>query len=446
MCSGQPLLRSQVEKLLLEHTQAMSGQEPGAPVDATAVFFDPGTTLSFSPGSSTETEGTQIGGRYILRQQIGEGGMGTVWMADQTEPVKRKVALKLIRVERGQSKEILARFDTERQAIAVMDHPHIAKLLDAGTTETGSPFFVMELVKGVPLSDYCDEHRLTIVERLNLFQQICSAVQHAHQKGIIHRDLKPSNILVETHDGKPVSKVIDFGLAKAKTDLQAGGDSNVTAFGSVMGTPLYMAPEQATFNAVDVDTRADVYALGVILYELLTGVTPLSKEMMRKVAFDQMLKLIREKEPVSPSSCLNAVDSAPEVSLSRQMDQFKLVSFVKGELDWIVLKALSKDRERRYETANGFAQDLERFLNHEPCWKPGVRRSLPACKRLRPRSRRSLPACKRLRPRSRRSLPGRKRQRPGRRKPRRTRWCNSFRTGCSRPPGRRVWMAVWARR
>ena len=366
MCSGQPLLRSQVEKLLLEHTQAMSGQEPGAPVDATAVFFDPGTTLSFSPGSSTETAGTQIGGRYILRQQIGEGGMGTVWMADQTEPVKRKVALKLIRVERGQSKEILARFDTERQAIAVMDHPHIAKLLDAGTTETGSPFFVMELVKGVPLSDYCDEHRLTIVERLNLFQQICSAVQHAHQKGIIHRDLKPSNILVETHDGKPVSKVIDFGLAKAKTDLQAGGDSNVTAFGSVMGTPLYMAPEQATFNAVDVDTRADVYALGVILYELLTGVTPLSKEMMRKVAFDQMLKLIREKEPVSPSSCLNAVDSAPEVSLSRQMDQFKLVSFVKGELDWIVLKALSKDRERRYETANGFAQDLERFLNHEP--------------------------------------------------------------------------------
>ncbi len=366
MCSGQPLLRAQVEKLLLEHSQTMPGHEPGAPVDATAVFFDPGTTLSFSPGSSTETEGAQIGGRYILRQQIGEGGMGTVWMADQTEPVKRKVALKLIRVERGQSKEILSRFDTECQAIAVMDHPHIAKLLDAGKTETGSPFFVMELVKGVPLSDYCDEHRLTIVERLNLFQQICSAVQHAHQKGIIHRDLKPSNILVETHDGKPVSKVIDFGLAKAKTDLRAGGDSNVTAFGSVMGTPLYMAPEQATFNAVDVDTRADVYALGVILYELLTGVTPLSKEMMRKVAFDQMLKLIREKEPASPSSCLSAADSAPEVSLSRQMDQLKLVSFVKGELDWIVLKALSKDRERRYETANGFAQDLERFLNHEP--------------------------------------------------------------------------------
>ena len=291
--------------------------------------------------------------------------MGSVWMADQTEPVKRRVAVKLIRVERGQSRTILSRFEAERQAIAVMDHPHIAKLLDAGTTAEGSPFFVMELVKGIPLNDYCDEHKLSIRDRLQLFMQICSAVQHAHQKGIIHRDLKPTNILVENHDDKPVPKVIDFGLAKATSGLQLSEHTLFTAFGSVMGTPLYMAPEQANFSAVDIDTRADVYALGVILYELLTGTTPITRESMKKAALDEMLRLIREQDAPTPSSRLSTSESKPSIAANRQMEPQKLGRFVKGELDWIVMKALSKERDRRYETATGFARDVERFLNNE---------------------------------------------------------------------------------
>ncbi len=367
-CGENASLRAEVEGLLaaMERAGDFLNRAPN-PTDATQTFGNPAATGTYRPApTAEEAEGTIIAGRYKLRQQIGEGGMGTVWMADQTEPVKRKVAVKLIRVERGQSKTILARFDAERQAIALMDHPHIAKLLDAGTTDIGAPYFVMELVKGVPLTEYCDTHKLSIPERLNLFQQICSAVQHAHQKGIIHRDLKPTNILVESHDGKPVPKVIDFGLAKATTGLQLSEQSMFTAFGSVMGTPLYMAPEQATFNAVDVDTRADVYALGVILYEMLTGTTPLTKETMKKAAIDEMLKLIREQEAPTPSSRLSSADSLPSVSANRQTEPQKLGRFVKGELDWIVLKALSKDRDRRYETANGFARDIERFLNHEP--------------------------------------------------------------------------------
>ncbi len=355
-----PLMRARVEALLAADAVTRS------PLDS----LSEKTSFSISPEPkpryAPEAEGTIIAGRYKLRQQIGEGGMGTVWMADQTEPVKRKVAVKLIRVERGVSKTILTRFEAERQAIALMDHPHIAKLLDAGTTETGSPFFVMELVKGVPLTVYCDTRKFTIAERLNLFTQICSAVQHAHQKGIIHRDLKPSNILVESHDGKPVPKVIDFGLAKATTGLKLSEQTMDTAFGSVMGTPLYMAPEQATFNALDVDTRADVYALGVILYELLTGTTPLTRETVKNAALDEMLRLVREQEAPTPSSRLSSAESAPSVAASRQTEPAKLGHFLKGELDWIVMKALSKERDRRYETANGFAKDIERFLNHEP--------------------------------------------------------------------------------
>ena len=371
VCADQPELRRRLEALLAgnalsRHPLDQPPSHPPAAADATLTLGNPAATGNFQPAPSTETEGAIVAGRYKLRQQIGEGGMGTVWMADQTEPVKRKVAVKLIRVERGQSKTILARFEAERQAIALMDHPHIARLLDAGTTGTGSPFFVMELVKGTPLNDFCDQHKLTIAERLNLFTQICSAVQHAHQKGIIHRDLKPGNILVESHDGKPVPKVIDFGLAKATTGLQLGEQSMFTAFGSVMGTPLYMAPEQASFNAVDVDTRADVYALGVILYELLTGTTPLTKETMKKAALDEMLRLVREQEAPTPSSRLSSADSTPSVAGNRQIEPAKLGRFVKGELDWIVMKALAKDRDRRYETANGFARDIERFLNHEP--------------------------------------------------------------------------------
>ncbi|MEO6809372.1 MAG: tetratricopeptide repeat protein, partial [Isosphaeraceae bacterium] len=297
---------------------------------------------------------------------IGEGGMGTVWMADQTEPIKRRVAVKLIRVDRGNSRTILARFEAERQAIALMDHPHIARLLDAGTTDAGQPYFVMDLVKGIPLNEFCDAHKLNVHQRLGLFQQICSAVQHAHQKGIIHRDLKPTNVLVEDHEGKPVPKVIDFGLAKATSGLQLTEHSLFTAFGSVMGTPLYMAPEQAGFNATDVDTRADVYALGVILYELLTGSTPLTSDTLKRAALDEVLKLVREQEAPTPSSRLSSAGSLPSVAANRQTEPGKLGRFVKGELDWIVLKALSKERDRRYESANGFARDIERFLAHEP--------------------------------------------------------------------------------
>lgn len=309
--------------------------------------------------------GTVIAGKYKLLQQIGEGGMGTVWMADQNEPVKRRVAIKLMGADCAQSKNILGRFEAERQAIALMDHPHIARLFDAGTTPSGQPYFIMELVKGVPLTEFCDTHKLDIPQRLNLFTQICAAVQHAHQKGIIHRDLKPSNILVESQDGKPVPKVIDFGLAKA-TGLRLTEHTLFTAFGSVMGTPLYMAPEQANFNAVDVDTRADIYALGVILYELLTGTTPIARETLKKAGLDEMLKLIREREAPAPSSRLSSPETATNVAANRQMEPAKLCRFMKGELDWIVLKSLAKERERRYETASGFAWDVERFLNHEP--------------------------------------------------------------------------------
>ena len=344
--------RARIERLLAAHAAAGGFlEQPSAEGDFEATRTAGNFTRSAEPPFGQP--GTVIAGKYKLLQQIGEGGMGTVWMADQTEPIKRRVAVKLIRVERGNSATILARFEAERQAIALMDHPHIAKLLDAGVTgepggvSPGSPYFIMELVKGVPLTEFCDAHKLSVQQRLGLFQQICSAVQHAHQKGIIHRDLKPTNILVESHDGKPVPKVIDFGLAKATSGLQLTEHSLFTAFGSVMGTPLYMAPEQATFNAIDVDTRADIYALGVILYELLTGTTPLTRDTMKKAALDEMLKLVREQEAPTPSSRLSSADALPSVAANRQTEPAKLGRFVKGELDWIVLKALSKDRDRR---------------------------------------------------------------------------------------------------
>ena len=371
-CGGDADLRKAVDTLLNAHAQAGGFlADPHPDALPTGTFGDRAVTHTFGDGTRTAeppvgTPGILIAGRYKLLQQIGEGGMGTVWMADQTAPVKRRVAVKLIRAERGSSATILARFAAERQAIALMDHPHIAKLLDAGTTAEGAPFFVMELVKGVPLTEYCDAHRLSVPDRLALFQQICGAVQHAHQKGIIHRDLKPGNILVESHDGKPVPKVIDFGLAKATTGMQLTENTLFTGFGTVMGTPLYMAPEQATFNAVDVDTRADVYALGVILYELLTGTTPLTRDTLRNALLDEMLRLIREQEAPTPSSRLSSAEGTPSAAANRQMEPAKLGRFVRGELDWIVLKALSKDRDRRYETANGFAADVGRFLAHEP--------------------------------------------------------------------------------
>jgi tetratricopeptide (TPR) repeat protein len=264
------------------------------------------------------------------------------------------------------SKTVLARFESERQALALMDHPNIARVLDAGATDAGRPFFVMELVKGIPLTDYCDQHRLGLPERLTLFRQICSAVQHAHQKGIIHRDLKPSNILVESHDGQAVPKVIDFGLAKATSGLQLSEHSLFTAFGTVAGTPLYMAPEQASFNALDIDTRADIYALGVILYELLTGSTPIQRETFKQAALDEILRVIREVEPPTPSSRISTSEALPAIAATRQTEPARLGRFVQGDLDWIVMKALAKERQRRYESAIALAQDLERFTSHEP--------------------------------------------------------------------------------
>jgi serine/threonine protein kinase len=363
-CGGHPALRAEVEGLL--HALDGAGQflnPPPADGTRSAPVADD-STRSHRPAGGHP--GGVVAGRYKLLQRIGEGGMGEVWMADQTEPVKRRVAVKLVRADRGASQTILSRFEAERQAIALMSHPNIANLLDAGTTADGGPFFVMELVKGVPLTEYCDAHKLSVPGRLGLFAQICAAVQHAHQKGVIHRDLKPSNILVESHDGKPVPKVIDFGLAKATTGMQLTEHTLFTAFGTVAGTPLYMAPEQATFNAIDVDSRADIYALGVILYELLAGTTPIPRETLRAAALDEVLRVIREQEPPPPSARLSTCEGRPGIAANRQTEPAALGRFVKGELDWIVMKALAKERERRYESATALAADVGRFLADEP--------------------------------------------------------------------------------
>jgi WD40 repeat protein len=325
---------------------------------------DPNLTGAFVP---TEVQPDLIvAGRYKLLEQIGEGGMGAVWVAEQREPVRRLVALKLIKPGMD-SKAVLARFEAERQALAVMDHPNIAKVFDGGTTELGRPFFVMELVKGLALTEYCDNRRLNIRDRLGLFMEVCSAVQHAHQKGIIHRDLKPSNVLVTEHDGKPVPKVIDFGLAKALHATAALTERTLhTAYGTVVGTPRYMAPEQVGVNALDVDTRTDIYALGVILYELLTGTTPVEKQRLNQAAWDDVQRMIREEEPPRPSKRLNSTDSLPSLAASRRTEPAGLTKVVRGDLDWIVMKALEKNRSRRYETASGFAMDVQRYLAGEP--------------------------------------------------------------------------------
>jgi len=359
-CRDQPAVRAAVEELLQARERAGTFLDQQPPVLAAAAE---------ETKESDAHSGQVIAGKYKLLQLIGQGGMGAVWMADQTEPVKRRVAVKLIGSERGNSRSILSRFEAERQALALMDHPNIARVLDAGSTageRGGCPFFVMELVKGVPLTEFCDEHKLSIPERLNIFMQICSAVQHAHQKGIIHRDLKPTNILVELHDDKPVPKVIDFGLAKALIGQVLTEHTLFTAYGTVAGTPLYMAPEQAKFNAIDIDTRADIYALGVILYELLTGTTPIERAALKQAALDEVLRLVRESEPPTPSKRLSTTQAKPSIAANRHTEPEKLGRFVKGELDWIVMKALAKERDRRYETANGLARDIERFLNHEP--------------------------------------------------------------------------------
>jgi serine/threonine protein kinase len=311
----------------------------------------------------TESPGTVIGS-YKLLEPVGEGGMGTVWMAQQTEPVRRLVALKLIKAGMD-SKPVLARFEAERQALALMDHPNIARVLDAGTTDAGRPYFVMDLVKGVPITRYCDEHHLTPRQRLELFLPVCQAIQHAHQKGIIHRDIKPSNVLVALYDGKPVPKVIDFGVAKA-AGHSLTDKTLVTGFGAIVGTLEYMSPEQAEVNQIDIDTRSDIYALGVLLYELLAGSPPFTQKELEKAGMLEMLRVIREQEPPVPSTKLSSAEGLPTLAANRGTEPAKLTRLVRGELDWIVMKALEKDRNRRYQTANGFALDVQRYLADEP--------------------------------------------------------------------------------
>jgi eukaryotic-like serine/threonine-protein kinase len=314
----------------------------------------------------TEKTGETIG-RYKLREQIGEGGCGVVYVADQTEPVRRRVALKIIKLGMD-TKSVIARFEAERQALALMDHPHIAKVFDAGATETGRPYFVMELVRGMKITEYCDEKKLSTRERLDLFIQVCQAIQHAHQKGIIHRDIKPSNVLVTVNDGVPVPKVIDFGVAKATSGQQLTDKTIYTAFEQFIGTPAYMSPEQAVLTSLDIDTRSDIYALGVLLYELLTGKTPFDAKELLAIGLDEMRRTLREQEPPRPSTRLSTLPGQ-ELSTTAQrrgLDAPKLVSELRGDLDWIVMKALEKDRARRYETANGLAADIQRHLNNEP--------------------------------------------------------------------------------
>jgi eukaryotic-like serine/threonine-protein kinase len=379
-CAGRTVLHRRLEELL----STRDGQDspldrlPGNPAafaaTATCISPDPDdieaeaasrqrdVTSAESPGRG-ETVGSVIAGKYKLIEEIGQGGMGSVFIARQTDPVRRSVAVKVIKAGMD-SKAVLARFQGERQALALMDHPNIARVLDAGATESGRPFFVMELVKGVPITQFCDDQKLTPRERLELFIPVCHAVQHAHQKGIIHRDLKPSNVLVALYDDHPVPKVIDFGVSKA-TGQSLTDMTLMTGFGSVVGTPEYMSPEQAGFNQLDIDTRSDVYSLGVLLYELLTGTTPVDRKSLSRAAVFEILRIVREVEPPRPSIKLSTSSALPSLAANRSSEPAKLSKLMRGELDWVVMKALEKDRARRYDTANGLARDVQRYLTDE---------------------------------------------------------------------------------
>jgi eukaryotic-like serine/threonine-protein kinase len=362
-CGDDTELRHKIEGLLEAHERA-EGFYANAGVELhTMGSGNSEATLIASPLS--EGPGAVIG-RYKLLQKVGEGGMGVVYMAEQTEPVTRKVALKIIKLGMD-TKQVVARFEAERQALAMMDHPNIAKVLDAGATDTGRPYFVMELVRGVPIAEYCDKNKLSTQDRLNLFVPVCQAIQHAHQKGVIHRDIKPSNVMVTLHDGNAVPKVIDFGIAKA-TNQKLTEKTLFTNYAQMIGTPAYMSPEQAEMSGLDVDTRTDVYSLGVLLYELLTGTTPFPSNELLSMGYGQMQKVIAEKEPPKPSTRLNTMqhEERTVVAKNRSMEASALGKVFQGDLDWIVMKALEKDRTRRYETVNGLVVDIRRHLDNEP--------------------------------------------------------------------------------
>jgi serine/threonine protein kinase len=371
-CAGDPDLRAMVETMLASQAEADRFFLDSLPaltpsVEQCQSWGTADGNAADTPGDLTGLETTRRIGPYKLLQKIGEGGCGEVYMAEQTLPVRRRVALKVIKTGMD-TRNVIARFEAERQALAMMDHPNIARVLDAGATETGRPYFVMELVRGIKITTYCDDNRLDTRRRLNLLVQVCHAIQHAHQKGIIHRDIKPSNVLVTMSEGEPVPKVIDFGIAKATGGERLTDKTLFTPFNQFLGTPAYMSPEQALMSELDIDTRSDIYSLGVLVYELLIGQTPFNQSELMQSGLDEMRRTLREREPHRPSTKLNAMppEELTQTAIHRQIDPPKLKLLLRGDLDWIVMKALEKDRNRRYQTANGLGMDIERYLNHEP--------------------------------------------------------------------------------
>ena len=371
-CGGNAELRTRIQTLLEVEKQAeefftvhpFETDETEAPGAAAKADANP-TAVAAAEPAVLENPNTRIG-RYRLLQRMGEGGCGVVYLAEQEEPVRRRVALKIIRLGMD-TESVIARFEAERQALAMMDHPNIAHVLDAGATKSGRPYFVMELVRGVKFTEYCDEHDLSLRQRLDLFIQVCHAIQHAHQKGVIHRDIKPSNILISLHDSVAMPKVIDFGIAKA-TEGRLADDSAVTAYGQFIGTPAYMSPEQAELGVVDIDTRSDIYSLGTLLYELLTGRTPFDNKQLMALGWDEMRRTLREQEPMRPSEMVASLppEECAAIAHRRGLEPSRVSSALKGDLDWIVMMALEKDRSRRYQTANGLAMDVKRYLESEP--------------------------------------------------------------------------------